>query len=121
MGDVANRQDILDGLKQSSEIEIAVTGRRTGKRFSAPVWFVLNGREVVLVPVHGSETEWFKNVAKDPRIELTVRGIAIQSKAKVVKDPKEVELLLDKFRAKYKSEWSESYYDKRDVYLEVPV
>jgi len=75
----------------------------------------------LLVPTTGSENNWFKNLARDSRIELSVDGFAIQSKAKLLRSPKEVEKVLDKFRAKYRSMWSESYYTKRDVYAEVPV
>ena len=122
MNSSRDRDEFLNRLKRSSEVNIVTTGRKTKKRFSVPVWFVLEGEgKVLLVPTTGSENNWFKNLARDSRIELSVDGFAIQSKAKLLRSPKEVEKVLDKFRAKYRSMWSESYYTKRDVYAEVPV
>lgn len=113
-------ENTVQRLKQSSEAKITVTGRRTGKKFSAPVWFVLEGEEkVVLVPMRGSENDWFKDLEKDPHIELSADGLVIPLKAMLVRDSKEVEKILDRFRSKYKTMWSESYYTKRDVYVEV--
>jgi hypothetical protein len=120
MNGPAIREDLLDRLKRSSEVSITVTGRKTKKKFSTQVWFVLNGEKVMLVPMKGSESEWLKDLAKDPQIELRVDKISIPFRATIVRDSDKVERVLDEFRAKYKSMWSESYYSKRDVYVEVP-
>ena len=103
-------------------MNITVTGRKTKKEFSAPVWFALEGEsKVILVPMKGSDNNWFKDLVEDPQIELAVDEIAIPFKAVIVRDSNRVEKVLDKFRAKYKSMWSETYYTKRDVYVEVLV
>jgi deazaflavin-dependent oxidoreductase (nitroreductase family) len=116
-----SRRSLLDRLKRSTEVNITVIGRRTKKRFSAPVWYVLDGEKVVLVPMKGSDNNWFKDLENNPQIELSAGGIAIPLKATLVRDSDRVEKVLDRFRAKYRSIWSESYYVKRDVYVEVPV
>jgi hypothetical protein len=115
------RQNLLGKLKQSNEVNITVTGRKTKRRFSAPVWFVLEGEKVILVPMKGSDNNWFKNLVRDPLIELGVGETAISCRAAIVRDSNGVEKVLDRFRAKYRGVWSESYYAKRDVYVEVPV
>ena len=57
------RNDALkDGLSQDSEITITVTGRKSGRSVSIPVWFVLDQDTLYLLPVKGSETQWYKNV-----------------------------------------------------------
>ena len=116
-----SRRTLLDRLKHSNEVNITVTGRRTKKRFSTPVWFVLDGDKVILVPMKGSDNEWFKDLVREPQIELEVDGTMIPFKATLVRDSTRVEKVLDGFRAKYKSMWSESYYTKRDVYVEIPM
>ncbi len=122
MSQPAWREIFLNKLKQSNEVSITVKGRKTKKRFSTPVWFVLEREEkVMLVPMKGSDNNWFKDLVKDPQIELSVNEIGIPSKATLVRDSNQVKKVLDKFRAKYKSVWSESYYSKRDVYVEVPL
>jgi hypothetical protein len=59
-------------LDDSSELELTVTGRTTGREFSIPVWFVREGDTVDLVPIHGTDGGWFKNVRKTPTIRLKV-------------------------------------------------
>lgn len=102
-------------------MNVTVTGRRTKGKFTTPVWFVLDGGKVLLVPSRGSDNNWFKDLVKDPRIGLGLGDAAIPFDATPVRDPSRVEAVLDKFRAKYRSVWSESYYAKRDVYVEVPI
>jgi deazaflavin-dependent oxidoreductase (nitroreductase family) len=116
-----SRRSLLDRLKHSNEVNITVTGRKTKKKFSTPVWFVLDGEKIILVPMKGSDNEWYKDLAKDPQIELGVDDATTPFKATLVRDSAKVEKVLDGFRAKYKSMWSESYYTKRDVYVEVPL
>ena len=108
-------------MKHSDEVTITVTGRRTKRKFSTPVWFVLDREKVILVPMKGSDNEWYKDLAEWPQIELGVDDITIPFKATLIRGPTRVEKVLDGFRTKYKSMWSESYYTKRDAYVEVPV
>ena len=63
-------------LDDSSELELTVTGRTTGREFSIPVWFVREGDTVDLVPIHGTDSGWFKNVRKTPTIRLRVGDAA---------------------------------------------
>jgi hypothetical protein len=52
------RNDALkDGLSQDNEITITVTGRKSGRSVSIPVWFVLDQDTLYLLPVKGSETQ----------------------------------------------------------------
>jgi deazaflavin-dependent oxidoreductase (nitroreductase family) len=114
-----SREDFLNELKRSSEVRITVTGRKTMKKFSTPVWFILDGRKVILVPTMGSDNNWFKDLVKDPRIELSVGKNTIASEATIVRDSDQAENVIGKLRAKYRSMWSDSYYTKRDVCVEV--
>src|SRR5258707_12358083 len=43
--------DFRTALQGSNEIEITVTGRRSGRSLSYPVWFVLEGDKLYLLPV----------------------------------------------------------------------
>src|SRR5207245_4566953 len=43
--------NIFPALKKNKEIELTVTGRRTGKPLPRPVWFALRGTELLLLPV----------------------------------------------------------------------
>lgn len=64
---------LLERLSRYRQIKITVIGRKSGKEISVPVWFVLEGEQLYLLPVQGSDTQWFKNVRKDPRIRIDAR------------------------------------------------
>jgi hypothetical protein len=44
-------------LGQSDELTITVTGRRSGRKISLPLWFALDGQTLHLLPVTGSDKE----------------------------------------------------------------
>ena len=56
------------------QIKISVVGRKSGRTISIPVWFVLEGEKLWLLPVQGSDTQWYKNVLQNPQIRLEARG-----------------------------------------------
>ena len=64
--------DFTKALRDREEITITVKGRRSGRDIKLPVWFTLDGKTLWLLPVHGSRTQWFRNVLVDPTI--TVRA-----------------------------------------------
>ena len=108
-------------LASADEIELIVTGRRSGGKTSRPVWFVQEGEKLYLLPVTGSDTEWFKNMLKNPTITLGANGLKATAKATPITDPAEVRQVVDKFRAKYGPANVRKYYSKFDVAAEVPV
>jgi hypothetical protein len=50
--------------------QISVTGRKWGRTISIPVWSVLEGDTLYLLPVQGSDTQWYKNVLKNSSIRI---------------------------------------------------
>lgn len=108
------RNDTLKNrLSNSSEITISVTGRKSGRTISIPVWFVFEDDKLYLLPVHGSDTEWYKNVLKNPAIRIDAGGA--QAELKAVPIPAEVSSVVEKFRAKYGASDVKKYYSKLDV------
>ena len=57
---------LRDRLSRSSEITITVTGRTSGRSISVTIWFVFEEPTLYLLPVYGSDTQWYKNVLKNP-------------------------------------------------------
>jgi deazaflavin-dependent oxidoreductase (nitroreductase family) len=47
----ARKDTLNDRLSRVREIEISVTGRNSGRTISIPVWFVLDGENLYLLPV----------------------------------------------------------------------
>jgi deazaflavin-dependent oxidoreductase (nitroreductase family) len=114
-------KDVKNTLDNTKEIEITVTGRRSGREISTPVWFVREGEKLYLVPVSGSDSDWFKNVRKTRRIRVAANGTAIESDAMPITDAGKVGDIVEKFRDKYGADQVQEYYPKRDVAVEVPL
>ena len=90
-------------------------GRKSGKTISIPVWFVLEGEKLYLLPVQGSETQWYRNVLKNPAIRIDARGVGAELRATPVTGAKAVKSVVEKFRDKYGAGDVKKYYSKVDV------
>ncbi|PYX53363.1 MAG: hypothetical protein DMG76_25895 [Acidobacteria bacterium] len=44
--------------------------RKSGKTISMPLWFALEDEKLYLLPVGGSETQWYQNVLQNLLFEL---------------------------------------------------
>ena len=108
-------------LSRSSEINITVTGRKSGRKSSRPVWFVVEGDDLHLLPVEGSDTQWYQNVLKTPKVEVEAGGAKSEFKAIPITEPAEVTAVADKFRKKYGPGDVKKYYSKFDVAVLVPL
>ena len=116
MGNKRTRNDALkDRLSRYREINITVTGRKSGRAISIPVWFALEDDKLYLLPVQGSDTQWYKNVLKNPRIRISARGAEAEFQAVPITDAKQVSSVVEKFRAKYGTSDVKKYYSKFGV------
>jgi deazaflavin-dependent oxidoreductase (nitroreductase family) len=68
------RSDLRERLGRYRQIELSVVGRKTGRTISIPVWFVFEDEKLYLLPVHGSETQWYRNMLKNPSMKIDARG-----------------------------------------------
>jgi deazaflavin-dependent oxidoreductase (nitroreductase family) len=114
-------QQFMKALDASSEVELTVTGRTSGREISIPVWFVREGDTLYLVPVNGSDSDWYKNMRKRPPIRLSEGSADLSARATPITEPAKVEQILDKFRAKYGPDDVAACYPKPDVAAEVPL
>jgi deazaflavin-dependent oxidoreductase (nitroreductase family) len=107
--------ELKDRLARYRQIKLSVIGRKSGKTISIPVWFVLEGKKLYLLPVQGSDTQWYKNVLKNPQIWIDARGEEAEFRAAPVIDAKTVKSVVEKFREKYGTKDVKKYYSKFDV------
>jgi len=113
---MAARSDALkDRLSRYREINISVTGRKSGRAISRPVWFVFEDEKLYLLPVQGSDTQWYKNVLKKPMVRINARGAEAEFKVLPIIDDTQVSSVVEKFRAKYGAGDVKKYYSKFDV------
>jgi deazaflavin-dependent oxidoreductase (nitroreductase family) len=116
MSNKPTQNDALkDRLSRSREITITVTGRKSGRAISIPVWFVWEDEKLYLLPVHGSDTQWYKNVLINPTIRVAARGAEAEVKVVLVTEARQVSSVVEKFRAKYGTGDVKKYYSKFDV------
>jgi deazaflavin-dependent oxidoreductase (nitroreductase family) len=117
----AHGESLKDRLSRYHEIKITVTGRRSGRAISIPVWFVVEDDQLYLVPVQGSDTQWYKNVLKNPKMRIDVRGAEEELHVVPTKDPAKVSAIVEKFREKYGAGDVKKYYSKFDVAVVAPL
>src|SRR5262245_35651543 len=60
--DLMAEDDSTRALRKRKQISISVIGRRTGRSIKIPVWFVFDANTLWLLPVYGSQTQWFRNL-----------------------------------------------------------
>jgi deazaflavin-dependent oxidoreductase (nitroreductase family) len=106
---------LKDRLSRYREINITMTGRKSGRTISIPVWFVLEDGTLYLLPVQGSDTQWYKNVLKNPSIRIDAHGAEAKLRSVPITDAKGVSSVVEKFRDKYGANDVRKYYSKFDV------
>jgi deazaflavin-dependent oxidoreductase (nitroreductase family) len=106
---------LRDRLFLHRQINLSVIGRNSGKTISNPVWFVAEGDTLYLLPVRGSDTQWYKNALKNPRIRIDARGSEAALTAKPLTESSKVKAVVEKFREKYGAGDVKKYYSKFDV------
>jgi hypothetical protein len=117
---VATSKNVLkERLGRYQQIKISVIGRKSGRRITIPVWFVLEGDEIHLLPVAGSETQWYKNLRENPTIGIDARGAEGEFRALAVTGAKAVKSVVEKFREKYGAMDVKKYYSGFDVAVSV--
>jgi len=113
--------EFLKGLASSREVEITVTGRRSGRSISTPVWFVHESGKLYLLPVNGSDSNWYKNVMTKPEMQISAKGRKVTVKASPILDPDKFKKVVEKFRSKYGAGEIRRYYSKLDAAIELPI
>ena len=107
--------ELKDRLARYRQIKLSVIGRKSGQTISIPVWFVLEGDKLYLLPVQGSDTQWYRNVLKNPQIRIDARGVGAEFRAMPITEAKAVKSVVEKFREKYGAKDVKQYYSKFDV------
>src|ERR671915_242427 len=116
-----SKVDLHQRLNSAYEITLSVKGRKSGRDVSRPVWFVHEGNTLFLLPVQGSDTNWYKNLLADRTLKISVNGAEIPTRGKAITENNRVDDVVRKFRSKYGEGDVKKYYTKFDVAVEVPL
>jgi hypothetical protein len=74
-----------------------------------------------LLPVQGSDTNWYMNLLVDPTLKISVEGEEITKRGRQIMDRKSVDDIVRKFKSEYGEGDVKKYYPKTDVAVEVPL
>jgi deazaflavin-dependent oxidoreductase (nitroreductase family) len=113
--------DLTAALEQTNEVDLTVTGRKSGQESTRPIWFVEEGGRLLLLPVTGSDSNWYRNIVETPEVKLTADGAELAATAKPIEDPAGVADVVEKFGEKYGGDRVREYYPRTDAAVEVPL
>ena len=107
--------ELKERISRYKQINLSVIGRKSGKTISIPVWFVAEGEKLYLLPVRGSDTQWYQNVLKNPQIRIGARGAEAELEVKPITESNALKSVVEKFHEKYGVADVKKYYSKFDV------
>lgn len=112
-------KDIVEALSKNEEIKITFLGRKSKKQISTPVWYVFENNQVLLLPVSGSKTNWLKNVAVNPKMEVEINNVKLSGKCEILTNKKDVDYVVTRFKEKYGEEEIKKWYSGFDAAVRV--
>src|SRR5712692_982704 len=93
-------------LEETPYLNLTTKGRKTGLNHNVELWFAYeNGRLLFLAH---EDSHWWKNIEKNPRVEVEVSEILFQGKGSLVQQ--KLEYVLTLFRQKYGASQVERWY-----------
>jgi deazaflavin-dependent oxidoreductase (nitroreductase family) len=114
-------EEFKEALRDANQVDLTVTGRKSGNETTRPIWFILEGDRVVLMPVGGKGANWYRNVVANPEVGLAASGAEARVTAKPTEDADAVADAIEKFGEKYGADKVKEYYPGQDSAVEVPL
>ena len=78
------RTPVLHWLLSPGVMLLTVTGRRSGRRYTIPVGYRLEGDELTVMVSEARKKQWWRNYREPASVELRLRGRARRGMAEVV-------------------------------------
>ena len=107
-----SKADLYQKLNRVYEITLSIKGRKSGRDIARPVWFVHEGNTLYLLPVQGSNTNWYKNLLVGPTLKISVNGVEVPAGGEPITDSNRVDDIVRKFKSKYGEGEVKKYYTK---------
>jgi deazaflavin-dependent oxidoreductase (nitroreductase family) len=97
--------DLTSYTKQST-VRLSTSGRKSGRQHTVTIWFVVaDPRRVHVQHVRGATADWYRNLSKQPAVQLDFGGGPVAGHATPITDANEVHRVLGLFRRKYIFAW----------------
>ena len=100
---------------------LTVRDPRTGRASTFPVWFVVQGATLWLLPVRGPRTRWYQKILINPTLVIRTGRLRRTFLVRPVDHPKTVGAVVAAFRKKHTPRDIARYYTDPTVAVEVPL
>ncbi len=95
-------------LEETPYLNLTTKGRKTGLQHNVELWFVFEDGKLLFLAHENSH--WWKNIEKNPRVEVEVSEILFQGKGRLIQE--KLDHIFTLFRKKYGSSQVERWYGK---------
>lgn len=96
-----SKSDLHQRLNKVYEITLSVKDKKSDRDIARPVWFVYEDNTLYLLPVKGSDTNWYKNLLVDPTLKISANGVETPARGKPTTDSNRIDDVVRKFKSKY--------------------
>ena len=97
---------LLSNLSAEEYCYLTTTGRVTGKPHEIEIWFVIHDTTLYLMAGGKYESDWVKNLIKNPSVTVRIAKHTLTGTARLVTDEKEDMMARTTMAEKYQ-EWEE--------------
>ena len=112
-------KDFADALAGEDEVQITVVKSGDGKRRTLPIWFVVEGTTLQLLPMYGLKTHWFRDLERIGSMEVRAKDERRRVAPRIVRDPAVVDEVKKRFSRKYGAADVRRYYPTAEIALEI--
>jgi len=96
----------LTAYQRKSTVRLTTTGRKSGKRHTVTVWFIVaDTRRIYVQHVQGATADWYKNLRKTPAVDVDFGDGPLPARATPLEDPVDIQRVLKLIRKKYLLAW----------------
>ena len=98
--------NLLLSLSAEDYCYLTTRGRVSGRPHEIEIWFGMNGTTLYLLSGGGEESDWVKNLLKEPSVTLRIAKHTFTGTARIVRDAEEDTMARYMLAEKYQ-EWKE--------------
>jgi deazaflavin-dependent oxidoreductase (nitroreductase family) len=114
--------DDLHTLATEPFCYLTTTGRSSGCPHTIEIWFALHGATVYLLSGGGQDSDWVKNLQREPNVQLRIGTRRFTGRARVIDGPAEEDELARRLvTEKYQPGYAGDLRGWREVSLPVAI
>jgi deazaflavin-dependent oxidoreductase (nitroreductase family) len=112
MNKPSGNNQLLEGLRDEEYCYLTTTGRVSGDPHQIEIWFGSKDNTLYLLSGGGDQSDWVKNLLKDPSVKVRVAKHTFPAVARLVKDEAEEMLARNLLADKYHERESDGSLDE---------